>query len=84
MRGRLGGGVVGGADAPPTSARVGTDSPLSAARKYVRLLVGKEFDKLTATIRDRLGLTGELPKLPEVWTFERSGGGSAIPLGSRH
>ena len=33
---------------------------LSPARKYVRLLVGKEFDKLTETIRDRLDLTGEL------------------------
>jgi CRISPR-associated endonuclease/helicase Cas3 len=52
---------------------------LSDYRKYVRLLVGEELDELTAAIRDRLGLTGDWPKVPELWTFERGGGGESIP-----
>jgi CRISPR-associated endonuclease/helicase Cas3 len=51
---------------------------LSAARKYVRLLVGEEFDKLTAAIGVKIALTGQWPKLPELWTFERSGAGERI------
>jgi CRISPR-associated endonuclease/helicase Cas3 len=52
---------------------------LSAARKCVRLLVGDEFDKLTAAIVKGLELTGAWPKLPGVWTFERTGNGERIP-----
>jgi CRISPR-associated endonuclease/helicase Cas3 len=54
-----------------------TIPPLSASRKDVRLLVGKQFEDLTATIGKDL-LNGTWPKLPELWTFERSGHGEKI------
>ncbi len=57
---------------------------LSDSRKYVRLLVGEEFDELTAAIQDGLELSGDWPKVPEVWTFEHAEGeASRFPLGSR-
>ena len=52
---------------------------ISAVRKYVHLLVGREFDKLTEAIRRPLGLTGEWPQVPNMWTFERGGPGESIP-----
>jgi CRISPR-associated endonuclease/helicase Cas3 len=51
----------------------------STSRKDVQLVVGAQFETLTVTIQDRLKLSGEWPKLPEFWTFERSGPGEVIP-----
>jgi CRISPR-associated endonuclease/helicase Cas3 len=53
---------------------------LTPTRKYVQLRFGAAFDKLSAAIQERLGLTGTWPKPPELWTFERSGPGEFILL----